>query len=131
MPQYIAHKPRRASDENWVLTVVTATLAAVLCMFALGYFLSNHWTQEAQELRQQQQQFDTYRRATATPRATPDAHPSSPALPPDMLQAQETRARLLAHPNVIPGPGFDRPGVQSTGAVIVDAIDSAQERELH
>ena len=53
---------------------------------------------------------------------------SRPALPPDMLQAQETRARLLAHPNVIPGPGFDRPGVQSTGAAIVDAIDTAQER---
>ena len=128
MPQYIAHKPRRASDENWVLTAVSITLGAVLCMFALGYFLSNHWTQEAQELRQQQQQFDTYRRATATPRATTEARPSSPALPSDILRAQELRARLLANPNVTPGPGFDRPGVQSTGATIVDAIDTAQER---
>ena len=128
MPQYIAHKPRRASDENWVLTAVTVTLVAVLCMFALGYFLSNHWNQEAQELRQQQQQFDTYRRATAAPRAAPAARPTSPTLPPDMQQAQEVRARLMANPNVTPGPGFDRPGVQSTGAAIVDAIDTAQER---
>ncbi|MEG2046663.1 MAG: hypothetical protein RR100_07430 [Comamonas sp.] len=130
MPQYIAHKPRRASDENWALTAVTVTLAAVLCMFALGYFLSNHWNQEAQELRQQQQQFDTYRRATAAPRAAPAARPSSPALPPDKQKTQEVRARLMANPNVTPGPGFDRPGVQSTGAAIVDAIDTAQERGL-
>ena len=69
MPQYIAHKPRRASDENWVLSAVSISLVAVLCMFALGYFLSNHWRQEAQEQRQQQQQFDAYRRATAPPAA--------------------------------------------------------------
>lgn len=94
-------------------------------MFALGYFLSNHWRQEAQEQRQQQQQFDAYRRATAPPAA---ARPTSPPLPADMQKAQEVRARLLANPNVTPGPGFDRPGVQSTGAAIVDAIDTAQER---
>ena len=32
MPQYIAHKPRRASDENWVLSAVSISLVAVLCM---------------------------------------------------------------------------------------------------
>ncbi|MBD9530238.1 hypothetical protein IB233_01150 [Comamonas sp. CMM01] len=128
MPQYIAHKPRRASDENWVLSAVSISLVAVLCMFALGYFLSNHWRQEAQEQRQQQQQFDAYRRATAPPAAPAAARPTSPPLPADMQKAQEVRARLLANPNVTPGPGFDRPGVQSTGAAIVDAIDTAQER---
>lgn len=127
MPQYIASKPRRASDENWALTIASITLLAVLCMFALGYFLTNHWNQERQELRSQQAQYEAYRRATALPSASADT-PRAPALPPDMVKAQEVRARLLAHPNVTPGPGFDRPGVQSTGAAIVDAIDQAQDR---
>ena len=129
MPQYIASKPRRANDENWALTIVSITVLAVLCMFALGYVLSRYWNQERQVQRDQQVQYENYRRATAAPVDTAPATPrASPSLPPDMLQAQAQRARLLAHPSVTPGPGFDRPGVQSTGASIVDAIDQAQER---
>lgn len=125
MPQYIAAQPRRSSDENWALRIATATLIAVLCMFALGYFLSTHWIENKQELRAQQQQFQDYRRATAPP---PASTSSAPALPADMLEAQQVRARLLAHPAVTPGPGFDRPGVQSTAITIVDTIDEAQRR---
>lgn len=126
MPQYIAAHPRRPSDESWALRIVTATLIAALCMFALGYFLSTHWSEEKQELRAQQQQYQDYRRATAPTAASTTS--STTNLPVDMVQAQQVRARLLSHPAVTPGPGFDRPGVQSTGITIVEAIDGAQSR---
>lgn len=122
MPQYIAPRPRRASDENWVLTIVSITVVAVLCMFALGYFLSRQWSQEASTQREQAQQIETYRRATAPPSTS--AAPSAQSIA--LQQAQHTRSRLLAHPSVTPAQGFDRPGVQSTGAAIVDAIDKVQ-----
>lgn len=125
MPQYIAHKPRRASDENWALSLLGITAAAVLCMFAAGYFLTQYWGQVDNVRAQQQQQFDTYRRST---RPAAPAAPAVAPVRPEPSAAQLTRARLLAHPNVTPGPGFDSPGVQSTGAVIVDAIDEAQAR---
>ena len=34
--------------------------------------------------------------------------------------------KLLSHPAVTPGPGFDAPGVQQTGVTIIDAMDQAQ-----
>jgi len=118
MPKYIADQPRRASDANGVLTLLGCTLAAVLCMFAVGYFLTRHWSQEQEVRVQQQQQFEIYQRNTA---------PALPApLPADAAESQQVRARLLAHPGVTPGPGFDKPGVQSTGMAIVDAIEQAQ-----
>lgn len=129
MPQYIAATPRRPSDENWALRVTAVTLLAVLCMFVLGYFLSSHWSQEKQALWVQQQQYQDYRRATAPAPLNPASMTqSATSLPADMVQAQQVRARLMAHPAVTPGPGFDRPGVQSTGIAIVEAIDEAQSR---
>lgn len=43
-------------------------------------------------------------------------------------EARQIRKFLLEHPSVTPGPGFSAPGVQTTGAAIVRAIDNAQER---
>ncbi|MNJ03012.1 hypothetical protein D3C73_1631780 [compost metagenome] len=45
-----------------------------------------------------------------------------------MTERLKIRDELLAHPGVKPGPGFAAPGVQSTGKVIIDAIDHAQGR---
>ena len=124
MPQYVNHKPRRASDENWALSLLGITAAVVLCMLAAGYLLTRHWSQEEHVRAQQQQQLDAYRESTrpAASKLTPTVARAEPSA------AQQTRTRLLAHPSVTPGPGFDRPGVQSTGAAIVDAIDTVQER---
>jgi cell division protein FtsX len=119
MPQYITHKPRRASDENWVLILLSITVIAVLCMFAVGYLLTSRWNAQ-EETRIQQRQLDAYLDYTAPKPAPP--------MPVEFTQAQQIRARLLAHPGVTPGPGFDRPGVQSTGIAIVDAIDDAQAK---
>ncbi|WP_370682029.1 hypothetical protein [Comamonas sp. GB3 AK4-5] len=116
MPQYIANKPRRASDENWVLTLLSITVVAVLCMFAAGYFLTSRWDAQ-EEMRSQQRLNDAYLHYTAPKPAPP--------MPVEFTQAQQIRARLLAHPGVTPGPGFDKPGVQSTGIAIVDAIDDS------
>lgn len=126
MTQYVANRPRRASDENWVLTILGFTVVAVVCMSVVGYFLTRHWDQQEEALRAQQRQLETYRRFTAPPstRATPPEAVQAQAKA--QTQAQQTRARLLSHPSVTPGPGFDRPGVQSTGIRIVDAIDQAQ-----
>ena len=121
MPQYITNKPRRASDENWVLTLLSITVIAVLCMFAAGYFLTSHWHAQ-EETRSQQRQLDAYLDYTA-----PKPQPPAPA-PVEFTQAQQVRARLLAHPSVTPSQGFDKPGVQSTGIAIVDAIDEAQAK---
>lgn len=123
MPNYVAPKPRRASDTHWVLTLLGITAAVVVCMFVAGFFLTQHWNKEA-DLRAQQQQFEAYRRSAPTPIPASTATTAAP----EPSAAQLTRAKLLAHPAVTPGPGFDSPGVQSTGMAIVDAIDDAQAR---
>lgn len=123
MPQYIADRPRRASDENWVLTILGSTVVAVLCMFAVGFLLTRHWHQAEEKVRVQQHQFETYRRNTASEIPKPISAEAMQA----QTRAQQVRARLLSHSRVTPGPGFDKPGVQSTGIRIVDAIDQAQD----
>lgn len=128
MSKYIAPAPRRPSDENWALRITAVTLLAVLGMFVLGYFLSSHWTQEKQALWVQQQQYQDYRRATAPPASPVATAQSAPTLPAEIAQAQQVRARLLTHPAVTPGPGFDRPGVQSTAITIVEAMDGVKNR---
>lgn len=128
MPQYIADTPRRASDENWVLNLISITVAAVLCMFAVGYFLIRHWNAQ-EETRIQQRQLDTYLNYTE-PKPTPQAPAPVPAtVSAEYTKAQQIRTRLLAHPGVTPGPGFDMPGVQSTGIAIVDAIDNSLAKQ--
>lgn len=42
-------------------------------------------------------------------------------------QALALRQKLLDHPAVTPGDGFDKPGVQATGGAILDAIASAHK----
>lgn len=39
---------------------------------------------------------------------------------------QQIEQKLLNHPHVTPGRGFYKPGVQSTGNTIVDAVDHAK-----
>ena len=124
MTQYISNKPRRSNDRSWALTMCIVLLIVISTLFAIGYFWTRHLDAERQ-LRAQQIQFQTYQANTRPPVQTTTT-PPEPS--PEVQQAQAVRERLLNHPGVIPGRGFDKPGVQSTAIAIVDAIDSAQER---
>lgn len=127
MPQHTRTQPRRASDRNWALRLVGVAVVVVMGMFATGFFLTRHWKQDAEE-RAQKEQIEMYLQSTKAAER-PVAAAQESATPPGPSPAQMVRAKLLAHPAVTPGPGFDRPGVQATGLAIVDAIDTAQSRQ--
>ncbi|MCD2512112.1 hypothetical protein [Comamonas endophytica] len=100
-----------------------AVTVGLVSAIVLGYLLN--WYLEARDTREMQQaQSKVYRHYL---RSTP-VQPPEP-MPEAIATRLAVREQLLAHPGVTPGPGFAAPGVQSTGKVIVDAIDQAQERQ--
>lgn len=116
----VSQRQRKYTDESFVLTAVTLGLiAAIVC----GYLLN--WYLEARSKREMEQaQSVVYRQYL---RNTPQQAPQP--LPQAIAERLKVRDELLAHPAVTPGPGFAAPGVQSTGKVIIDAIDMAQRRQ--
>lgn len=113
-------RPAKYTDESFVITAVTVGLITVI---VFGYLLN--WYLEARAKRElNQAQSVVYREYL---RSTPPQPPQP--LPQAIAERLKVRDELLAHPAVKPGPGFAAPGVQSTGKVIVDAIDTAQGRQ--
>lgn len=120
MPTYTKHS---SSDESRVITVVVGSLLACIALgYALNTFLHARNDREIKEA--QTEVYQQYLRNTPDTPATPG--PASQAL----AERLRVRDQLLAHPAVKPGPGFAQPGVQSTGKVIIDALDAVQGRAL-
>ena len=128
MSATIQHAPQR-SDENYVVTAIGVFLLASLVLGTATYKYLQHSEQQAQARSDRQ----AYKRYTDYLKSAQEDAPASAAQDPAPAQAAQAAAaqptmaeKLLSHPSVTPGPGFNAPGVQQTGVAIIDAIDHAQ-----
>lgn len=110
--------PHTTADDSWLASTLAIAVAALVAILVLGGFWLQQTKSNDAALRHQADVYESYREST---RPTP----RNVELPAAFTQAQENRTKLLNHPAVTPGPGFNYPGVQSTGVAIVDAIDAA------
>ncbi|MDH0372949.1 hypothetical protein N7340_14360 [Comamonas aquatica] len=116
-----ARKPvASSSNDSQLASFLMLSVAILVGALVLGGYWMQQQRADQAELRQQAAVYETYLYNT---RNTPAPAPEAPSR---AAQAQQVRQYLLDHPAVTPGPGFNRPGVQSTGKTIVDAIDSAK-----
>lgn len=110
---------RKTTDESFVITAVVGGLVAFIVLgYLLNMYLDARATREVNSAKTQA--YQQYLRNTPVQAPTP--------LPEAMAERLKVRDQLLAHPSVKPGPGFAAPGVQSTGKIIIDALDQAQGR---
>lgn len=113
--------PPVSSNDSQFISWVAGGVLLLVCALIIGGFWMQSLRADDHEQRQQAAAYSSYLQNTQ-PTALPTA--SKPRT--IQTEAQETRAYLLNHPAVTPGPGFDYPGVQSTGKTIVQAIDQAK-----
>ena len=128
MSATIQHTPQR-SDENYVVTAIGVFLLASLVLGTAAYQYLQHSEQQAQARsdRQAYKRYNDYLQSAQEDTPAPAAQDPAPAQAAQAAAAQPTMAeKLLSHPSVTPGPGFNAPGVQQTGVAIIDAIDHAQ-----
>ena len=128
IPAAATHIPQR-SDENFVFTAIAVFLAASLVLGVGAYQYMKHSQQQEQERtdRQAYKRYNDYLQSTDTSAPEPAATPAEPVHMQPAAATQPSMAeKLLSHPAVTPGPGFNAPGVQETGVAIIDAIDHAQ-----
>ena len=97
-----------------------------------GFVAQRQQQEAAQQLKKQQAAYAIYERNTRVNALTTDNSdeptPTQQERQNAWEEARQIRKFLLEYPSVTPGPGFSAPGVQTTGAAIVRAIDNAQER---
>ena len=108
-----------SSDSTFTTWIAALALLAVGALIAGGFWVQSQNQQDHQQ-RQQASAYRTYLSNT-TPTALTSEKPHA-----TVSEARETRQYLLNHPAVTPGDAFDKPGVQSTGKAIVQAIDQAK-----
>lgn len=114
--------PHTTADESWLASTLAIAVAALVAILVLGGFWLQQTKSNDAALRHQADVYESYRESTRpTPRAV--------ELPSTFTEAQHNREKLLNHPAVTPGPGFNYPGVQSTGVAIVDAMDAATQQQ--
>lgn len=112
------------SNDPALVTVLLMTVVVLVATLVVGgFWMQSQRSQEAERM-QAAQVYKNYLSATR-PTPMPDSAESSTRAM-AAQEAQETRQFLMSHPSVTPGSGFDRPGVQSTGKTIVQAIDHAK-----
>lgn len=123
------------SDENWVMTAVVVFLVASMVLLGVGYQYLKYSKQQEQSRQERQtyQRYNDYLQSTqeTAPTAKNESEPVDMAASEPVAQtaspAEPSMAeKLLNHPAVTPGPGFNAPGVQQTGVTIIDAMDHAQ-----
>ncbi len=108
------------SEQTSAWIIIAIVLAVLLALLAVaGSWMLQQKQAEKAEVRAQARAVEQYRESTR-----PVSQP--PQLPAHYVEAQRIRQKLLAHPAVIPGPGFNAKGVQRTGLAIVEALDRAQ-----
>ena len=122
------HQAPQRSDENLVVTAIAAFLVAALILGTVAYQYLKHSQQQEQTRtdRQAYKRYNDYLNSTEQAAPEPAAKPSAPAQVSAPAAAPSMAEKLLSHPAVTPGPGFNAPGVQQTGVAIIDAIDHAQ-----
>ena len=133
-PTHALPQPPARSDENWVVTAVAVFLVASLVLLVAGYQYLKYSQQQEQNRQERQtyQRYNDYLKSSQEPApSTQPAQAVAPSEPAPAAQAaspaQPSMAqKLLSHPAVTPGPGFDAPGVQQTGVTIINAMDHAQ-----
>ena len=113
----------------WVLTLAGLGVALLIIW---GFVAQRQQQEAAQQLKKQQAAYAIYEHNTRVNALTTDNSaeptPTQQERQNAWEEARQIRKFLLEHPSVTPGPGFSAPGVQTTGAAIVRAIDNAQER---
>ena len=128
MSATIQHAPQR-SDENYVVTAIGVFLLASVVLGTATYKYLQHSEQQAQARtdRQAYKRYNDYLKSAQESTPAPAAQDPAPAKAAQAAVVQPSMAeKLLSHPSVTPGPGFNAPGVQQTGVAIIDAIEHAQ-----
>ena len=128
MSATIQHAPQR-SDENYVVTAIGVFLLASVVLGTATYKYLQHSEQQAQARtdRQAYKRYNDYLKSAQEDSPAPVAQDPAPAKVEHAAAVQPSMAeKLLSHPSVTPGPGFNAPGVQQTGVAIIDAIEHAQ-----
>ncbi|WP_314972288.1 hypothetical protein [Comamonas testosteroni] len=122
------HQAPQRSDENLVVTAIAAFLVAALILGTVAYQYLKHSQQQEQTRtdRQAYKRYNDYLNSTEQAAPKPATRPSAPAQVSAPAAAPSMAEKLLSHPAVTPGPGFNAPGVQQTGVAIIDAMDHAQ-----
>ncbi|OAD85922.1 hypothetical protein ATN89_01940 [Comamonas thiooxydans] len=122
------HQAPQRSDENLVVTAIAAFLVAALILGTVAYQYLKHSQQQEQTRtdRQAYKRYNDYLKSTEQAAPEPAAKQPAPALASAPAAPPSMAEKLLSHPAVTPGPGFNAPGVQQTGVAIIDAIDHAQ-----
>ena len=118
----------RQSDENWVFKAVAIFLVASLMLATAGYQYLQH-SKKQEQSREERQRYKDYLQSSQPSLAPQEPKPAltqEQPQSPAATTAESTAQKLLNHPAVTPGPGFDAPGVQQTGVTIIDAMDHAQ-----
>ena len=123
--------PSQRSDENFVFTAVGVFLVASLMLgtAAYKYLQYSQQQEQARTDRQAYKRYNDYLKSSQedTPApATQDPAPAQTAATAATAAQPSMTEKLLSHPAVTPGPGFNAPGVQQTGVAIIDAIEHAQ-----
>lgn len=114
----------RSNDSSVTGIVIAASITVVAFLLVGGYWMQKQRSDMVHQHRQAQM-YDSYRDYTRPTLSTLEA--VAPTMPAAYVEAQRMREKLLNHPAVTPGPGFNQRGVQSTGAAIIDAIDQAKQ----
>ena len=128
MSATIQHAPQR-SDENYVVTAIGVFLLASVVLGTATYKYLQHSEQQAQARsdRQAYKRYNDYLKSAQEDTPAPAAQDPAPAKAAQAAVVQPSMAeKLLSHPSVTPGPGFNAPGVQQTGVAIIDAMEHAQ-----
>ena len=131
MSATIQHAPQR-SDENYVVTAIGVFLLASVVLGTATYKYLQHSEEQAQARtdRQAYKRYNDYLKSAQENTPAPAAQDPAPAQAAQATQAAAAQPsiaeKLLSHPSVTPGPGFNAPGVQQTGVAIIDAIEHAQ-----
>ena len=115
----------KSNDTKLVNGFVLGVIALVGLLLLGGYWMQQQRSSAVQEYHQATVYENYLYHTEPTSKPAAIAKPvSAPAA--SSTASPEVRKQLLAHPAVKAGEGFDKPGVQTTGKVIVDAIDQAK-----
>lgn len=127
MPAAIQPSPQR-SDENFVFTAVGVFLVASLILgtAAYKYLQYSEQQEQARTDRQAYKRYNDYLKSSQEDTPPPAAQDPAPAQTAATAAQPSMTEKLLSHPAVTPGPGFNAPGVQQTGVAIIDAMEHAQ-----